>query len=269
MASYAVIGATGNCGTALIQLLLQRPDASIHAFCRNKPKLIRLLPEIEHSNHVTIYQGSVQDTNLLTSCLRGRNAIFMVLSSNVNEPGFRAGQDATAAVIEVLRKLFQPKDALPAAAAPAAAPAVAAPPRIILLSSATLDDALSQTTPYLLRQVLHLSASQIYNDLVETEKLLRVEQGWLKTVFVKPGALSVDEQRGCALSLVHSDNPVSYLDLASAMIQVADDTTGQYDMKNVGVINTNGAARFPRGTPLYIATGLLRHFWPSLHPYLP
>ncbi|KAG6016309.1 hypothetical protein E4U43_003918 [Claviceps pusilla] len=260
MASYAVVGATGNCGTALIQLLLQRPDASIHAFCRNKSKLIRLVPEIEHRNHVTIYQGSVQDTELLTPCLRGRSAIFMVLSSNINEPGFRAGQDANAAVVEVLRYLHRSNGAQLAATAP---------PRIILLSSATLDDTLSQKTPSLLRQVLHLSASHVYNDLVETEKLLRAEQDWLTTVFVKPGALSVDKQRGHALSFVESENPVSYLDLAAAMLEVADDTTGKYDMKNVGVINTNGAASFPTGTPLCIATGLLRHFWPSLHPYLP
>ncbi|KAG5980250.1 hypothetical protein E4U55_004230 [Claviceps digitariae] len=262
MASYAIIGATGNCGTALIQLLLQRPDASIHAFCRNKPKLLRLVPEIEHNNQVNIYQGSIQDADLLTSCLRGRTAIFMVLSSNVNEPGFRAGQDANAAVIKVLRDLYLTKKGSGALTS-------AAPPRIVLLSSASIDETLSQKTPSLLRHVLHLSASNVYNDLVETEKLLRAEQDWLTTVFVKPGALSVDKQRGHAVSFVESDNPVSYLDLAAAMLQVADDTTGKYDMKNVGVTNTNGAASFPLGTPLCIVTGLLRHFCPSLHPYLP
>ncbi|KAG6293064.1 hypothetical protein E4U46_007985 [Claviceps purpurea] len=258
MASYAVLGATGNCGSALIQLLLQRPDASIHAFCRNKPKLIGLLPEIEKSDRVTVYQGSINDTDLLTACLRGRRAVFMVLSSNINEPGFRVGRDANKAVIEVLRTLHREDSG-----------STGPPPKIILLSSATIDDTLSRKTPYLLRQILHMSASHIYNDLVATEKLLRAEQEWLTTVFVKPGALSVDEQRGHALSFVESDNPVSYLDLAAAMIEAADDMTDKYDMKNIGVVNTNGAARFPTGTPLCIATGLLRHFVPSLHAYLP
>ncbi|KAG6027019.1 hypothetical protein E4U41_001079 [Claviceps citrina] len=256
MASYAVVGATGNCGTALIQVLLQqRPEAPIHAFCRNKAKLLGLLPAIATSGQVTVYEGGIHDEVLLRSCLRGCRAVFMALSTNVNEPGFRAGRDANAAVIRVLGQLRHDEGA--------------PVPKIVLLSSSTLDETLSKKTPYLLRRILHMSASHVYRDLEEAEKLLRNEQDWLVTVFVKPGALSVDEQRGHALSLVESDNPVSYLDLAAAMLEVADDTTGKYDMKNVGVVNANGAARFPTGTPLCIATGLLRHFVPSLHPYLP
>ncbi|KAG5933086.1 hypothetical protein E4U53_001093 [Claviceps sorghi] len=198
-----------------------------------KQALIRVLPEIEHNNHATIYKGSVQDSNLLGPYLRGCSAIFMVLSSNVNEPRFRAGQDADTAVIKVRRDLHP-----------------AAPSKIILLSSAALEDSLSRKTLSLLRQVLHLSASHVYRDLVETEKLLRAEQDWLKTLFVKPGALSVDKQRGRGLYSVELDNLVSHLDSAAAMIQVADDTTGSYNMKNVGVINAKRRCQISHGNTI-------------------
>jgi putative NADH-flavin reductase len=249
-----VIGATGNCGTALIQILLNRqPKATkIHAYCRNKPKLLRLLPEIEANKQVQIFQGGIHDQSQLTSCLRDCSAIFMVLSTNDNIPGCRLSQDIALAVIQALESLK-----------------LARPPKIVLLSSATIDDHFSRFVPYVLRQILLLSASHVYADLRETEKILRAQKHWLTTIYVKPGALSVDKQRGHALSFTEEDSPLSYLDLAAAMIETVDDDKGVYDGRDVSVINTNGKARFPTGTPLCILTGLVRHFFPWLHPYLP
>ncbi|KAJ2980496.1 hypothetical protein NQ176_g2604 [Zarea fungicola] len=255
MASYAILGSTGNCGTAILQLLLREPNVKIQAYCRNKSKLLRLSPEVATNERVEIFEGDIRDVDLLVSCLRGCRAVFMAVSTNDNIPDYRAGQDVAIASIRALSRLKQLEDAKM--------------PKLILLSSATVDNTLSRKTPYLLRLILHRSASHVYHDLVETEKLLRAEEDWLTTVFIKPGALSVDEQRGHALSLTDADNPVSYLDLAAAMIEAADDQEGLYDMQNLGVINTNGAATFPSGTPLCILLGLLRHFFPVLHPYLP
>lgn len=255
MDTYAVLGSTGNCGTALIEILLQRPTAKIHAYCRNRAKLSRLLPDIESSGRVTVFEGSIQDLQLLISCVRDCRAIFLVVSTNDNIPGCRVGQEITIRLISALEGLKQVEGAKK--------------PKLVLLSSATIDDTLTRNTPYMLRKILLLSASNVYNDLMETEKLLRAQEGWLTTIYFKPGALSVDKQRGHALSLAQADNPVSYLDLAAAMVEAADDTEGRYDMRNLGVVNTNGAAKFPAGTPLCILMGLLRHFFPFLHPYLP
>lgn len=257
MATYAVLGATGNCGTALIQNLLRSSSANIHAYCRNKAKLIELLPEVASSEQVRIFQGSIQDIPLLTSCVRDCRAIFLVVSTNVNVPGCRIGQDTAIGVIRALERLNAES-----------APGMRMP-KLVLLSSATLDDQLSRHVPSWLRSLLLLAISNVYNDLRETEKLLRAQQDWLSTIFIKPGALSVDKQRGHALSLTEEDGPLSYLDLAAAMIEAVDDPDGRYDMRNVGVVNTNGRAKFPAGTPMCILTGLIRHFFPFLHPYLP
>lgn len=258
--TYAVLGSTGNCGTALIRNLLNKPDTRIHAYCRNRSKLLRLLPDFKEGGKVEIFEGSIQDIELLTSCLRNCRAVFLVVSTNDNIPGCRLAQDTATAVIKSLQKIKQGSTD---------SNEIRKLPKLVLLSSATIDDHFSRHVPYLLRLILLRSASHVYNDLIETEKLLRAQEDWLTTIFVKPGALSVDIQRGHALSLTDEESPLSYLDLAAAMIEAADDESGSYDMKDVSVINTNGKAKFPTGTPMCIFMGLLRHFFPFLHPYLP
>jgi uncharacterized protein YbjT (DUF2867 family) len=250
MPSYAILGSTGNCGTALIQNLLKRRDAHINAYCRNKSKLLRLLPVIADNEQVTVFEGSIHDKKLLAACMRDCRAVFLVVSTNDNVPGCRLGQDTAAAVICALQAMHQA-------------------PKVVLLSSATIDDHFSRHVPFLLRQVLLRSASFVYNDLIETERILRAEAAWLTTIYIKPGALSVDAQRGHALSLTEENSPLSYLDLAAGMIEAVDDPDGHYDMRNVSVVNTNGRAKFPWGTPMCILTGLVRHFFPFMHPYLP
>lgn len=85
-ATYAVLGSTGNCGTALIRNLLRSSTNRIHAYCRNQTKLQRLIPEVVDNKQVTIFEGSVYDADLIASCIRGTKAVFMVVSTNDNVP---------------------------------------------------------------------------------------------------------------------------------------------------------------------------------------
>lgn len=260
---YAVLGSTGNCGTALIENLLKNPDSHIHAYCRNRTKLLRLLPDIEQGGRATLFEGSISDVPLLSSCIRGCRAVFLVVSTNDNIPGCRVAQDTAAAVVQALQELrrHQQGDAR-AAAVPV--------PKLVLLSSGSVDPQFSLNVPWLIHAVVVRSASHVYRDLVVTERLLRAEEDWLTSIYVKPGALSVDIQRGHNLSLTEGEaGALSYSDLAAGMIEAVDDEDGRYDMKNVSVLNANGSAKFPSGTPMCILMGLLRHFFPFLHPYLP
>ena len=255
MAIYAILGATGNCGSALIELLSKRSDAKIHAFCRNKAKLQRHFPGIDSNQQMRIFEGGLTDSAILKSCLTGCRAIFIVLSTNDNIPGCRLSRDIASRVIDALQELRQDGATMP---------------KLVLLSSSTVDAKLSQEVPPLLLKVLHYSASNVYYDLVEAEKYLRAQESWLTTIYIKPGALSVDAQRGHGLSLDQADHrPLSYLDLAAGMIDAAEDEDGRYDRQNVGVVNLKTGAKFPAGTPLCIASGLLRHFFPFMHSYLP
>ncbi|KAK3681353.1 NAD-dependent epimerase [Podospora appendiculata] len=226
--TYAVLGSTGNCGTALIEILLQKPNARINAYCRNRSKLHRLLPTAADDKRIAIFEGNIADTALLASCIRGCLAVFLCVSTNDNIPGCRLAQDTASAVIHALQSTPSTN--------------TLAPPKLILLSSGTIDANFSRHVPFLLQPILLRSASHVYRDLLEAERLLRAQEPWLTTVYVKPGALSVDVRRGHALSLTDQDSPVSYLDLAAAMVDVADDAEGRWDGKNVSVVNTHGAA---------------------------
>ena len=256
MATYAVLGATGNTGNSLIKNLLKTPNAKIHAYCRNKNKLTSIVPEIVDNKRVEVFEGSINDVDLFIRCVRGSRAVFLVITTNDNIPGCHLSQDSVKTVIKALEQIksLDPHAKLP---------------KLVLLSSATIDEHLNRDMPRLFKPIMKTAASHVYNDLIVTERLLRAEQDWLTTIFIKPGGLSVDKQRGHKLSLDNQESFISYMDLSAAMIEAADDPDDRYDMKNVGVVNTGGGARFPPGTPLCIVVGLLRHFFPWMHPYLP
>ncbi|KAL4780399.1 hypothetical protein BJX76DRAFT_351024 [Aspergillus varians] len=258
MATYTIIGATGNCGSSLIQILLESPNAQVHAYCRNKAKLVRMVPETLKSERVRIFEGQVDDVDLLTKCIRGNRAVFLCATSNNNIPGIKVAQDSTRAVITALEKIK--------AESGGDAPM---PPKIVLLSSATIDPHLSRRIPWWFLPVMKRAASFVYDDLIVTENLLRAQQDWLTSIFIKPGGLALDKQRGHALSFDEQESFIAYLDLAAAMVEAVDDPDCRYDMKNVSVVNTGGSAAFPKGTPACILYGLLRHYFPWMHRYLP
>ena len=255
MATYAVLGATGNCGSSLIQVLLQSPNIKVHAYCRNKAKLTRKLPEVVESKRVQIFDGRIDDVDLLASCIRGCRAVFLTVTMNDNIPGCSVSQETARSVILALQNLkAESKSELRI-------------PKLVLLSSATIDDHLARKMPIWFRPIMLRAGSNVYEDLRVTERFLRAQQDWVSTIFIKPGGLAIDKPRGYKLSLDEENSFISYLDLAAAMLEAAG--SDDYDMKNVSVVNTGGSAAFPRGTPLCIFYGLLRHYFPWLHPYLP
>ncbi|KAK3315161.1 hypothetical protein B0H66DRAFT_564664 [Apodospora peruviana] len=259
MATYAVLGATGSCGSALVDMLLRVPDARIHAYCRDRAKLARLFPGILTDKRVDVFEGRVDDVSLLAACVRGCRAVFLAISTNVNVPGCTMAQTAAATVLAALRRPDEGEAASHRLV-----------PRLVLLSSASLDDRLSRNDPRPLHWILMRAASHVYRDLRAAEHLLRAQSTWITTVFMKPAGLSVDRARGHVLSLDEADGPLSYLDLAAAMIEAADDVEGRYDERNVGVTNApgTGKARFPAGGPFRLLANVLIHYFPSSYYFL-
>jgi hypothetical protein len=92
MPTYAVLGSTGNCGTALIQNLLKSPDNKINAYCRNVAKLHKLIPQVIDNKDVKVFSGSITDVELMEACVRDTQAVFMVATTNDNIPGCHISQ---------------------------------------------------------------------------------------------------------------------------------------------------------------------------------
>lgn len=255
--TYAVIGATGNCGSSLVQVLLQSPNTKIHAYCRNKAKLTRKLPEVVENKRVQVFEGGINDVDLITSCVRDCRAVFLVVTMNDNMPGCNVAEETAHGVITALKRIRAETDPAPRM------------PKLVVLSSATINEHLSRKMPRWFHPIMIRAGSYVYEDLRIQERFLRAQQDWVSTIFIKPGGLAVDKQRGHKLDFDEENSFIAYLDLAAAMVEAANDVAGRYDMKNVSVVNTNGSAAFPIGTPLCILYGILRHYFPQLHPYLP
>ena len=254
MATYAIFGATGLCGSSLINVLLKSPNNKIHAYCRNKAKLMRMIPTAGENERLQIFEGQIDNVDLFASCVRGCKVVFLTVSMNDNIPGCRVAQDTTITLLSALKRLK--------------AEAVKIP-KIVVLSSASLEERLCRNLPRLGHWVVVRANSNVYEDLRVQERMLRAEEEWLSSIFMKPGGLVVDKQRGHKLDLELQNTFVSYLDLAAAMVEAADDPDNLYGMKDITVQNINGSAKFPLWLPPLAICGLLRHFFPWLHPILP
>jgi putative NADH-flavin reductase len=256
MPSYAVLGATGNTGQALLQVLLQSPDNHIRAYCRSRSKLLRLCPATVDNKHVRIFEGSLEDVSLLAECIRGTRAVFLAVAVIDNMPGCTIAQDTASVVVAALEKLKMESDP------------IAKLPKLIVLSSASLEDSFCGDVPAFVHKVLSTAVSNLYKDLAEAEKFLRAQQSWISSTFIKPGGLVQDKQKGHQISMDTAKTPLSFLDLAAGMVEVADTDNGQYDMKNVSIIATANDVVFPWDGLYFVFTGLLYHFLPWTYYYL-
>ncbi|KAE8838634.1 hypothetical protein CFE70_005869 [Pyrenophora teres f. teres 0-1] len=256
MTTFGILGATGNCGTALLELLLSTTDVKIKAYCRSKDKLFRLFPAAADNSRVEVFTGSILDADLLGKAMWGCTAVFLTATTNDNIPGCHISQDLASTVIKALQSWRSSNQEHPPI------------PKLLQLSSATIDPWLSRKNPWV-NAIVRRSAFHVYRDLELSEAILRKHEDWLTTIYIKPGGLSVDVQRGHKLTLDEEESFVSYLDIAGGMIEAAQDPDGRWDNKNVGVINANGKAKFPSGTPKCIIVGLITYYFPFLYPYLP
>lgn len=247
MPSYAILGGTGNTGQALLSLLSESSDNKINAYCRSKSKLEKMSPQAVSKPNVKIFEGSLDDASLLADCMNGTTAVFLTVAVSLNIPGTTIAWDTAHSVVSALQQLRKAKPQVKL-------------PRLIVLSSAAIDDHLARDMPRIARTFLLWSESYIYGDLQITERYLREQQDWVSTIFVKPGALTKDIQRGHKLSLDLPGPIVSFPDLAAGMIEIAE--SDAYDMKNVTVVGTGEGIRFPWENVEATLKGLLFHFFP-------
>ncbi|KAI1758543.1 putative NAD-dependent epimerase/dehydratase [Hypoxylon sp. FL1150] len=261
MSTYAVLGSTGNCGSALIRNLLDHhPQSRINAYCRSEAKLHRIVPEVVDHKQVRVFEGSINDNTLMDNCIRGTKAVFLAVTSNDNIPGVRLNTDTA---IVVIRTLYRLRDE--------ASPGSYTPPKLVLLSACCFDEHLGRTQPKWFRPIMLRAASNVYSDLQRAEDVMRSHDHWIKSIYIKPAGLSPDVARGHRLTFDDQESFLSYMDLAGGMIEAADDDEGRYDGRSVGVVNKvpGKGARVPLDTPFLISMGFIRYLFPFLHPYLP
>ncbi|KAL8835687.1 MAG: hypothetical protein Q9170_003226 [Blastenia crenularia] len=250
MPSYAVLGATGATGSNILKLLIKDPQNTVNVYVRSKPKLLAQTPEIASNKQVKIFNGSLNDTSLIASCLKDTDAVFSTVATNDNIPGTHVAQDTAHSIVVALMDLRMTEPQ-------------AGTPTIVWLSSASINPKFYRQEPALLHWLLTTSFSYVYTDLAHAEQYLEMHQKWLKVVFIQPGGLVEDKQHGHALSLDEEKTFLSYADLAAGMIEVAE--KGGYDWQGVSVIATTNDTAIEWAVPGRMVKGLTFHFAPWMY----
>ncbi|UZJ53821.1 hypothetical protein CBS101457_003141 [Exobasidium rhododendri] len=253
---YAILGATGSTGQRLLELLASSPENDINVFVRSRPKIERLLPKIVEQKNVHIFEGDIQDVDLIRRCISSTSVVFSVVASNTNTPNLSIAQDSARILVEALEAIRRqdcPHEHIP---------------RLLFISSYSVNSSVTAGSNRIGKWLIFKALGNIYGDLIKAEQYLRQkrqDQDWLKVVFVQPGVLSSDPiQRGYRLSTTDAGNGsfLSYTDLAAGMIEIAESGT-KYDWEGVVVIPASSAS-FDWQAPRNLIHGLMTYFWQCL-----
>jgi hypothetical protein len=258
MSTYAILGATGSTGQSLLTLLSASPDNKINLLVRSRSKLEKLSPAALTNPNIRVFEGPISDIPTLTSCLRNTHAVFLAVAVNSNVPGCTIAQDTARAVISALRTLKEEDENHWKA------------PRLIVLSAAPLEPALWPTPNSLQRRILYTALSYLYSDLERAHAYLRSHSSWVSSTFVMPGGIVHDVQVGHeVVTDRHQEGWVSYLDVAGAMIEVADCEGEKWEGQNVSVVlKEGGRARVEWWAPWNLGKGLVVHYFPWVYGWL-
>lgn len=268
MPTYAIIGATGATGSALLTLLLNKtPKTTIHAYARSKKKLLSQQPSLVSNSSVRIFDGSLTDVPLIASCVLGVDAIFAVIGVNENVPGIHLAQDTAHTLVAALcynshtRRGESKTNESDATSSP----------QVIFLSSSTLNPDMCVEVPRPVHWLLSTAFSHTYADLALAESYLRLHRSWLHATFIQPGGLVEEKQKGHELRLHGLEKKagsafMSYLDLAAGMIEVAE-SPGKYDWAGVGVIPTSTNVPMEWKVPLRVVAGVTCAYVPWMYPF--
>lgn len=286
MATYAILGATGQTGSHILQLLLRdHPSAEINVLVRSRAKLEAMLPDTlgAYSLRLHIYEGTITDIPVLTACLKGVKTAFLTVATMYNVPRTRIAQDQSEAVVAALEKLRDDGEKVVKNSSAEASPESKATattatttkknrkdiPLLVMISSAeTQIDPFCLDIPYPIRTGMFYCNYWIYTDLIAAEAYLRARSDWIDAIFFKPGGISNDIQRGHILSTEKSQTFVSFWDVAAGMIDCGtEQDRAAIAGKSVSVLSRS-KAKLPLGTPLLLLRNLTGYLFPRLYEWL-
>lgn len=234
MPTYALLGATGSTGSAILHCLLEQPpkDLTLNIFVRNKAKLVKAFPGLENTAAfaVKVIEGSPNNTTALQESLKGASVIFMCIATNESKRGTSVAYDTTTAIIDALILLQKEQDA-----------SAYTKPAILFLRSTSLNETFAGHYSWLQYYVIWFCLNYVYSDLDRAAKLLPESPELLEYVYVDPPAIHDPDgtmRTGHELYTTGAGTPgLNYADLGAAFCEIAerrDEFVGQ----GVGVAAT-------------------------------
>jgi hypothetical protein len=262
MPTYALLGATGSTGSAILRHLIAHPPSSLHLniFVRSKSKLLVLFPTFETSPPfpLTITEGTPSTTSpaATRAALLSADVILACIGSNYSTPGITLIADTARAIIAALQFHRETQGSKYKV------------PTIVQLRSASLNPALKAQVPWLGRHLVSFLFGHVYADLTVACGLFESSpEGLLQYIYVDPPAIHDPEgiagPTGHKLLVEEGERQkpdISYADLGVAFCEIAE-RRGELRGRAVGVTAT-GEVRKTVGVLLgYAMVGLRGRVW--------
>lgn len=259
MPTYAVLGATGGMGSAILRCLLgakNLPELTLHVMVRSKSKFLDMFPNIERNTGIQIFEGPILDTSILTKCLNGASVIFVCVATNA--PGHKV-EIARSTARQVILSLGQLPNKLHQ---PHLAPVVVINRSMGLATETRLPSAAAAG-------FFRFLAPSVLGDVAEACSLYQnaAKDSLLQYIIIDPPALqnpTGTEYTGYELFLKGPGSmSISYADAGAAFVE-ASQRQEEFLGKAVGIRATGKVPASYAGFLSFIARGL----WVRLTPFL-
>ncbi|KAJ3542013.1 hypothetical protein NM208_g4323 [Fusarium decemcellulare] len=252
----ALFGATGGTGGATLRSMIAEKSLSsleLRLFIRSKAKLLRCHPQLASFPNVHTWEGQVTDTNIITACIQNVDTIICALGENRNIPGVHVLQDLSKSITDGLSDLKNSsgKDWQR--------------PRVILLSSATWNQRLSEHTPAPVHWLVKTAFHYPYVDLLKATAQFEACPDLLSLKLVQPPAIVEDIPTGIEISTDSVRLTVSYADLGAAFANLALRERVFDEINAVGISSHGGDSFGKYGLEILkrIVVGLISGYVPG------
>ncbi|EME38862.1 averufin oxidase-like protein [Dothistroma septosporum NZE10] len=224
MPTYALLGATGATGSAILRCLLASPppDLDLNILVRSKQKLLKSFPTLTTtiSPRIHIIQGNSTDTIALQQCLEDASVAFMCVADNASNKGVSLTADTVTAIVTTLGMLRK----LHGSAYNA--------PTILQLRSASLNPKLSCQVPRLVYNIVSFCLHYSHLDIVKACEHYEAAaaKGLLSYIYVDPPTIHDafgPNRTGHKLISCKPDvcdkqeTALSYADLGAGFVEIA------------------------------------------------
>lgn len=257
MPKYALLGATGSTGSAIIRHLLANApsdDLTLNIFVRSKSKLAKAFPDLQGtaSFKTVLFEGIPSDTATLRECLRDVDVVLGCIGTNEPTSGMTLIYDTATSIIEALRQHQKQSGS------------AYKTPTVIQLRSSSLNPYAAM--PWVARNMAWFMLYHIYKDLDRAcelySKTAKDEPGLLSYIFVDPpsihdadGTTPTGYRLFLDVAKEKQEPAISYADLGAAFCEVAE---RREEFVGKGVfVSATGAVNMTWGPLMgYMAKGL-------------
>ncbi|KAK4891874.1 hypothetical protein LTR27_009573 [Elasticomyces elasticus] len=254
MPTYALLGATGSTGSAVLRYLLEVPptDLNLNIFVRNKSKLLKAFADLEDTKQpkINIIEGTPNDEPSLQQTLKDAAVIFQCIATNQSTPGVSVAHDTVTALIGALKGLQSQSDSYRT-------------PMVLQVRAAPLNPTFAAQQPWLMSTIIHFALHHTYADTDKACKLLASTHdetpGLLDYAFIDTQAVfdaGGTTRTGYELTLTGPVSPsISYADTGAAFCEIAE-RREEFKGVGVGVTATGKVRATPQANMYFIGVGI-------------